>query len=86
MQIFPAICSFRNPFHDDQRLSLPTSHEYIRNALVNPAHEFVSTPFCPKHRCRSTVEDVLSSNGSSFEEAYGADPGVSPDDVERSID
>jgi len=49
MQIFPVICFIRIPFRDDQRHT-------IRNALVNPVHEFVSTPFRPKHHCRGTVE------------------------------
>ncbi|KAI9572506.1 hypothetical protein HD554DRAFT_2036078 [Boletus coccyginus] len=81
---------FRNPSQDeltrDTRLSLLNSHEYIRNALSNPAHESVSTPFHPNHRRRGTIEDFLSSNGSFFEEEWRVNPVVALYDVEQSVE
>jgi len=78
---------FRCPSQDelirDTRLSLLNSDEYIRNALANPAHESVSTPFHPNHRRRGTIEDFLSSDGSFFQEAYDHD--VTLYDVEQSV-
>ena len=97
-EIFDARCKqqsarpspFRNPCPDEltkvTRLSLSNSDEYIRNALVNPAHESVYTPFHPNHHRRGTIKDFLSSNGSFFKEAYCADPGVALYDVERSVE
>ena len=81
---------FRNPSQDelirDTRLSLLNSREYIRNALANPVHESVSTPFHPTHRRRGTIGDFLSSSGSLFEEECRVNPDVALYDVERSVE
>ncbi|KAF8555664.1 hypothetical protein OG21DRAFT_1496140 [Imleria badia] len=81
---------FRNPSQEeltrDTRLSLQNSREYIQNALTNPGHTVVGTPFCPSHRHRGTLEDFLSSNGTFFDEAYDADPDVALYGVEQSVE
>ncbi|KAI9573353.1 hypothetical protein HD554DRAFT_861014 [Boletus coccyginus] len=70
----------------DTRLTLLNSDKYIRNALANPAHESVSTPFHPNHHRRGSIEDFLSSNGSFFREAYCVDPDVALFDLKRSVE
>ena len=81
---------FQNPSQNeltrDTRLSLLHSREYIRDALANPGHEPVITPFHPSHRRRGTIEDFLSSNGTFLEEAYLADPEVTLYDIEQSVE
>jgi hypothetical protein len=81
---------FRNPTQDeltrDTQLSLLDSREYICKALSNPGPQLCGTPFHPSHRRRGTIEDFLSSNGTFFDEAYAADPGVALYDVERSVE
>ncbi|KAF8554924.1 hypothetical protein OG21DRAFT_1484286 [Imleria badia] len=80
---------FRNPSQDDltrdTQLLLLNSREYIQNALTNPGHKSVSTPFHPSHRRRGTIEDFLSSNGTFFDEAYAVDRDATMYDVERSV-
>ncbi|KAG9312774.1 hypothetical protein JVU11DRAFT_6186 [Chiua virens] len=81
--------SFRNPSQDelarDSRVSFLNSAEYIRNALSNPSYKSVGTPFHPNQRCRRTIDDFLSSDGTFFEESYRADPDVTLFDVERLV-
>ena len=81
---------FRNPSRDelarDTQLSLPNSHEYIQNALTNPGHAVVDTPFHPSHPRRGILEDFLSSNGTYFDEAYDIDPDIALYDVEQSVE
>ncbi|KAN0084568.1 hypothetical protein V8E55_008072 [Tylopilus felleus] len=81
---------FQNPSQDalarDTQLSLLNSREYIRNALQNHDHKSVRTPFRPKHRRRGAIQDFLSSNGTFFDEAYGADSDAALYDVERSVE
>ena len=81
---------FRNPSQDeltrDTQLSLLDSREYIRNALANPDPRLLGTPFRPNHRRRRTIEDLLSSEGTFFDEAYGPDHDVTLYDVERSVE
>jgi len=81
---------FRNPSQEeltrDTRLSLLNIREYIRNAVANPVQESFPTPFHPDHRCRGTLEDFLSSNGSFFKEACRVSRDVTLYDVERSVE
>ncbi|KAF8551419.1 hypothetical protein OG21DRAFT_1487022 [Imleria badia] len=83
-------CPFRNPSQDelmrDTQLSLLHSGEFIQNALTNPGHPVVGTPFHPSHRRRGTIEDFSSSNGTFFEVAFDADPDLTLYDVERSVE
>ena len=82
--------SFRNPSQDelarDTQLSLLDSREYIRNALADPGQKGVGIPFHPSHRPRGTIDDLLSSNGSFFEDAYRADPDVTLYDIEQLVE
>ena len=79
---------FRNPSQEqltaDTQLSLLNSGKYIRSALENPDRKPIGTssrPFLP----RGTIEDLLSSNGTLFDEAYNADPYLALHDVERLV-
>ena len=82
--------AYQNPSQDelarDAQLSLLNSHGYIRNALTNPGHKSVVTPFHPSHPRRGTIEDFLSSNGIFFEEVYRTDPEVTLYDVEKLVE
>ena len=86
----PKPSAYRNPSQDeltrDTQLSLLDSRDYIRNALANPGHKSVATPFHPFHRRRGTIENFLSSNGVFFEEAYRADPEATFYDVEQLVE
>ena len=70
----------------DIRHSLSQSSEYIRNALANPSHASLVTPFFPKDDHRGTLADYLSSDAAIFDRAYSVDPFVALYDVEQSVE
>ena len=80
---------FRNPSREqltaDAQLSLLNSGEYIRGALENLDRKPIGTSFRP-FLPRGTIKDLLSSDGTLFDEAYNADPGLALHDVERLVE
>ena len=82
--------SFRNPSQDElarsTQLLLSNSCEYIRDALTNDVHVSIGVSFTPEYRRRGTIKDFLSSDGSFFEKAYDANPGVTAFDVRKSVE
>ena len=80
---------FRNPSQEqltaDAQLSLLNSGEYIRSALENADRKPIGTSFRPSLP-RSTIEDLLSSDGTLFDEAYNANPVLALHDVERLVE
>ena len=81
---------FQSPSQDeltrDTQLSLFQSREYIRDALANPGHKPLATPFHPGDRPRGTIEDFLSLDESFFESAYTFDSKRTLCDIERSVE
>ena len=70
----------------DTQLSLSHSQDHIRNCLDNRINTLRAIPFSPKCSPRCSLDDLFSSNGTSFEESYQIEPRVALYDVEQAIE
>ncbi|KAG2341478.1 hypothetical protein BDR05DRAFT_1001591 [Suillus weaverae] len=69
----------------DTHLSLNTSREYIRQALLNQHSSPPSAPFNPSHRARGTIDDFLDADASFLVAAHAAEPSLSLIDFETVV-
>ncbi|KAG1810865.1 uncharacterized protein BJ212DRAFT_1484001 [Suillus subaureus] len=69
----------------DTQLSLNTSREYIRQALLNQHSSDPSTPFNLSHRARGTIDDFLDADASFLIAAHAAEPSLSLIDFETLV-
>ncbi|KAG2038864.1 hypothetical protein BDR03DRAFT_953798 [Suillus americanus] len=69
----------------DTHLSLDTSREYIRQALLNQHSPYPSAPFEPSHRARGSIDDFLDADASFLIAAHAAEPSLSLIDFETVV-
>ena len=82
----PSWKPFQLDLDGDTHISLLGSLEYIRDSFANLDSKPLSSPFCPKHLPRGTLNDFMSSGGTFFEEAYHVNPYVTLYDVEQAVE
>ncbi|KAG2140210.1 uncharacterized protein EDB93DRAFT_1161923 [Suillus bovinus] len=69
----------------DTHLSLNTSREYIRQALLNQHSSSESASFNPSHCARGTIDDFLDADASFLIAAHAAEPSLSLIDFEAVV-